>query len=65
MRGYNREYFKGWSLIGRLVRDEGRSFSGREAHCCFLNSGGERFGFLVIAAVVILRGSEEAEQVLV
>jgi len=43
MRGYNWEYFKGWSLIGRLVRDEGRSFSGREAHCCFLNSGGERF----------------------
>lgn len=37
------EYLSGWAQIARLVRDEGRSFSGRERHCCFLNTGGGRF----------------------
>ena len=43
MRRLDRSYLKGWQLIARLVRDEGRSFSGRERHCFFLNTGGPRF----------------------
>ncbi len=39
----NRDYLQGWQQIARLIRDEGKSLSGREAHCCFLNTGGEQF----------------------
>ena len=44
MRGLNRQYATGWAQIAHLVRDEGRSFSGRERHCVFVNTGGPRFG---------------------
>ncbi len=35
-------YDKGWAAVNRLIR-AGRSFSGRERNCCFLNLGGPRF----------------------
>jgi thiol-disulfide isomerase/thioredoxin len=50
MRGLNRQYATGWSQIARLVRDEGRSFSGRESHCVFMNTGGIRFAHASSAA---------------
>ncbi|MCA9266484.1 MAG: ASPIC/UnbV domain-containing protein, partial [Planctomycetales bacterium] len=36
------EYDKGWAALNRLIRS-GRSFSGRERNCCFLNTGAQRF----------------------
>ncbi len=35
-------YDKGWAAVNRLIR-AGRSFSGRERNCCFLNVGQTRF----------------------
>ena len=35
-------YDKGWAAVNRLIR-AGRSFSGRERNCCFLNVGAARF----------------------
>ncbi len=35
-------YDKGWAAVNRLIR-KGRSFSGRERNCCFLNVGTTRF----------------------
>ncbi|MCA9217545.1 MAG: ASPIC/UnbV domain-containing protein [Planctomycetales bacterium] len=35
-------YDKGWAAVNRLIRS-GRSFSGRERNCCFLNVGATRF----------------------
>ena len=35
-------YDKGWAAVNRLIR-AGRSFSGRERNCCFLNVGSTRF----------------------
>ncbi len=43
MRGLDREYLSGWAQIASLVRDQGKSFSGRERHCFFLNTGGPQF----------------------
>ena len=38
-----REYDVGWAALNKLMR-QGKSFSGRERHCCFLNLGdGMRF----------------------
>ncbi len=42
-------YDKGWAAVNRLIR-AGRSFSGREENCCFLNLGQPRFA-TVSAAV--------------
>ena len=36
------QYDKGWAALNRLIR-AGRSFSGREKNCCFLNTGSQRF----------------------
>ena len=36
------EYDKGWAAVNRLIR-AGRSFSGRERNCCFLNVGQTKF----------------------
>jgi tetratricopeptide (TPR) repeat protein/peroxiredoxin len=36
------QYDKGWAAVNKLIR-QGRSFSGRERNCCFLNIGLERF----------------------
>ncbi len=36
------QYTKAWSATNLLVR-HGRSFSGHEPHCCFLNTGAARF----------------------
>ncbi len=35
-------YDKGWAAVNRLIR-AGRSFSGREQNCCFLNLGATQF----------------------
>ncbi len=35
-------YDRGWAALNRLLRT-GKSFSGRERNCCFLNLGGGRF----------------------
>ncbi len=35
-------YDRGWAAVNRLIR-KGRSFSGREKNCCFLNTGSQRF----------------------
>jgi len=35
-------YDKGWAAVNRLIRS-GRSFSGRERNCCYLNVGAARF----------------------
>ena len=35
-------YFKNWDALGAMM-SRGRSFSGRERNCCFLNTGGGRF----------------------
>lgn len=35
-------YDKGWAAVNRLIR-AGRSFSGRERNCCFLNTGQTAF----------------------
>ena len=35
-------YDRGWSALNKLLR-AGRSFSGRERNCCFLNMGGGQF----------------------
>ena len=35
-------YDKGWAAVNRLIR-AGRSFSGRERNCCFLNVGQTKF----------------------
>ena len=43
MPGVHFGYAKGWQEIRRLIQEEGRSFSGRERHCFFLNVGGQRF----------------------
>ena len=32
------QYDRGWSALNKLIRS-GRSFSGRERNCCFLNLG--------------------------
>ncbi|MCH7726220.1 MAG: ASPIC/UnbV domain-containing protein, partial [Planctomycetes bacterium] len=37
-----RRYLAGWTALRRLI-DEGKSISGRERHCCFLNVGNSRF----------------------
>ena len=50
MRGLNSRYARGWELIARLVRDEGKSFSGREANCCFVNTGGTQFAQASVVA---------------
>ena len=36
-------YLKGWAIVIRLIREKGLSLSGREANCCFLNTGQTRF----------------------
>ena len=36
------DYDKGWAAVNRLIRT-GRSFSGRERNCCYLNVGATRF----------------------
>ncbi|MCA9170400.1 MAG: ASPIC/UnbV domain-containing protein, partial [Planctomycetales bacterium] len=46
-------YDKGWAAINRLIR-AGRSFSGRERNCCFLNLGGPRFATVSAALDVDL-----------
>ena len=35
-------YLKAWTAVNKMIR-MGRSFSGRERHCCFLNTGGPQF----------------------
>jgi tetratricopeptide (TPR) repeat protein/peroxiredoxin len=36
------KYFNRWNALGSMI-SRGRSFSGRERHCAFLNTGGQRF----------------------
>lgn len=36
------EYLDAWQRLAKLIQ-QGRSFSGRERNCCFLNTGGGRF----------------------
>lgn len=36
------EYLSAWTQLAQMIQ-EGRSFSGRERNCCFLNTGGPRF----------------------
>jgi tetratricopeptide (TPR) repeat protein len=36
------EYLQAWKQLARLIQ-QGRSFSGRERNCCFLNTRGPRF----------------------
>lgn len=36
------EYIDAWERVAEMIR-AGRSFSGHERDCCFLNTGGERF----------------------
>ncbi len=36
------EYLDAWQQLAKLIQ-QGRSFSGRERNCCFLNVGGGRF----------------------
>ncbi len=38
-----KDYLKGWALVLTLIREHGLSLSGREANCCFLNTGQTRF----------------------
>lgn len=38
----NRQYLLGWKALGHLL-SSGRSFSGHEKNCCYLNLGGETF----------------------
>jgi peroxiredoxin len=38
-----KDYLKGWALVLKLIREHGLSLSGREANCCFLNTGQTRF----------------------
>lgn len=40
--GQTRRYLAGWEALRRLI-DKGKSISGRERHCCFLNTGDSRF----------------------
>ena len=40
--GQASSYDKAWSALNRLLRS-GRSFSGHERNCCFLNIGQPRF----------------------
>ncbi|CAN5218691.1 hypothetical protein BH23VER1_BH23VER1_23280 [soil metagenome] len=42
-------YDLGWNAINALLRS-GRSLSGHERNCCFLNTGGERFADISAAA---------------
>ena len=50
----SKSYEDGWAAIYRMIR-EGRSFSGRERHCAFLNTGGERFaGIGAVAGLDLL-----------
>ena len=37
-----RRYFDAWDALGKLI-GSGRSLSGRERNCCFLNTGSPRF----------------------
>jgi thiol-disulfide isomerase/thioredoxin len=37
-----RRYLAGWEALHRLIR-EGKSISGRERHCCYLNIGNNHF----------------------
>ncbi|MBN01812.1 MAG: hypothetical protein CMJ77_22110 [Planctomycetaceae bacterium] len=36
------EYLDSWNQLSQMIRN-GRSFSGRERNCCFLNTGQQRF----------------------
>ncbi|MCH8923013.1 MAG: ASPIC/UnbV domain-containing protein, partial [Planctomycetes bacterium] len=38
----NSDYLRSWDALGSMII-RGRSFSGRERNCVFLNTGGERF----------------------
>ena len=40
-RKESKEYHNAWSAIHALM-EQGKSWSGRERHCCFLNTGGPR-----------------------
>ena len=58
-------YQQGWKALNRLLH-ENRSFSGRERHCVFLNTGGSREGqgrFANISAVSGLDFPEDGRAV--
>ena len=43
LRAPTRNYLRGWAQLITLIREHGLSLSGREANCCFLNTGQTRF----------------------
>lgn len=54
------DYFRSWQGLVQLMR-QGRSFSGRERHCCFLNTG--RLPFANVSAVSGLDFPEDGRAV--
>ena len=52
-------YADAWGTLDRLLA-AGKSFSGRERHCCFLNTGGPRFATISAASGFDLPGDGRA-----
>ena len=47
--GPNTEYIKAFTALGQMLRD-GRSLSGQERNCCFLNTQDNRFATVSAAS---------------